>query len=175
MKKIFFLSFLFLLLFGYTQNAKAAGACCVCNDKTLYRVQATVEGCSEWCVSQGSSLLGSKANDESFSKQYCGVTTGSTGSNTSNVSGTSIPNPLGTTNINLFVSRIISYVLGLIGTVSLLLFIYGGLIWMTSAGSSDKVKKGRDILVWAVIGMAVVFTSYILVKFIIQGAQGVLK
>ena len=88
---------------------------------------------------------------------------------------TSIPNPLGTTNINIFVSRIISYILGLIGTVSLLLFIYGGLIWMTSAGSSDKVKKGKDILVWAVIGMAVVFSSYILVKFIIQGAQGALK
>lgn len=171
MKKIFFLSFLFLLLFGYTQNAKAA-ACCVCNDKTLHRVQDTVEGCSDWCVSKGSSLLGSKANDEAFSKQYCGVATGSTGSS---ASGASIPNPLGTTNINLVVSRIISYVLGLIGTVSLILFIYGGLIWMTSAGSPDKVKKGRDIIVWAVIGMAVVFTSYILVKFIIQGAQGVLK
>lgn len=171
MKKIFFLSFLFLLLFGYTQNAKAADACCVCNNKSIYRLQNSVDGCSEWCVSQGSTIFGSKANDAAFLKQYCNM-----GSNSAiNTSGTSIPNPLGTTNINLFVSRIISYVLGLIGTVSLLLFIYGGLIWMTSAGSSDKVKKGRDILVWAVIGMAVVFTSYILVKFIIQGAQGVLK
>lgn len=88
--------------------------------------------------------------------------------------GAGIPNPLGTTNINTFAARIISYVLGLVGTISLLLFVYGGLIWMTSAGNQNAVKKGRDILVWAVIGMAVVFTAYILVKFVMQGVQGVL-
>ncbi len=89
---------------------------------------------------------------------------------------TELPNPLGKgTTIESLIARIIEYVLGLIGTISLLLFVYGGLIWMTSAGSSDKVKKGRDIIVWAVIGMAVVFMSYIAVKFIIQGLQGTLK
>lgn len=85
---------------------------------------------------------------------------------------TNLPNPLGTTNINEFAARLINNILGFVGTISLLLFIYGGIIWMTSAGAPAKVKQGRDILVWAVIGMAVVFMSYILVKFIIQGVQG---
>lgn len=86
----------------------------------------------------------------------------------------SIPNPLGTVTLEGLIARIINYALGLVGTISLLLFVYGGFIWMTSAGSSDKVKKGRDIIVWAVIGMAVVFMSYIAVKFVIQGLQGTL-
>lgn len=84
-----------------------------------------------------------------------------------------LPNPLGTTNINTFVATLINNILGFVGTISLLLFIYGGIIWMTSAGAPAKVKQGRDVLVWAVIGMAVVFMSYILVKFVIQGVQGV--
>jgi Type IV secretion system pilin len=88
--------------------------------------------------------------------------------------GASLPNPLGTTNINTFAATLINNILGFVGTISLLLFIYGGLIWMTSAGAPAKVKQGRDILVWAVIGMAVVFTSYILVKFVIQGVQGII-
>lgn len=89
--------------------------------------------------------------------------------------GTTLPNPLGTISIESLSARIINYVMGLVGTISLLLFIYGGLVWMTSAGAADKVKKGRDIIVWAVIGMAVVFMSYIMVKFVIQAAQGTLQ
>lgn len=89
------------------------------------------------------------------------------------VANATIPNPLGKDiTINSLAATIISYALGLVGTISLLLFVYGGFIWMTSAGASDKVKKGRDIIVWAVIGMAVVFSSYMAVKFVIQGVQG---
>jgi hypothetical protein len=167
MKKIFFLSFLFLLLFGSVQTVSAAEACCVCKDQKLYRVQEGVDGCTAWCQGQGSDILLSSTATDNL-KKYCNIAgTGSSG-------GSGIPNPLGTTDVNTFVGRLISYALGLVGTISLLLFVYGGLIWMTSAGSPEKVKKGRDILVWAVIGMAIVFMSYILVKFVIQGLQGVL-
>jgi len=27
------------------------------------------------------------------------------------------------------------------------MFIYGGLVWMTAAGSNEKVQKGKDILI----------------------------
>ena len=84
-----------------------------------------------------------------------------------------LPNPLGKgITIESFIARVINFVLGLIGSVSLLMFIYGGLTWMTSAGKSDQVKKGRDIIVWSVIGLAIVFTAYIMVKFVIQSLAG---
>lgn len=83
-----------------------------------------------------------------------------------------LPNPLGISDVNLFIARVINFVLGLIGSVSLLMFIYGGLTWMTSAGAGDRIKKGRDIIVWSVIGLAIVFTAYIMVKFVIQSLAG---
>lgn len=84
-----------------------------------------------------------------------------------------LPNPLGITSINSLAARLINFVLGLVGTISLVLFVYGGFIWMISAGSQEKVRKGRDIIVWAAVGMAVVFMAYTVVRFVIEGLQGV--
>lgn len=84
-----------------------------------------------------------------------------------------LTNPLGTgTTVYTLVGRIISVVLGLVGTIALVMFIYGGIIWMTSAGSKDKVKKGKDAIVWSVIGMAVIFASYGLTKFLLDNLTG---
>ena len=37
---------------------------------------------------------------------------------------------------------------------------------MTAAGTAEKVEKGKQILLWATIGLIVIFTSYALVKFV---------
>ena len=65
------------------------------------------------------------------------------------------------------IGRVINGALGVVGSLALLMFIYGGLLWMTSAGSDEKVKKGKDILIWATLGLIIIFASYALVHFII--------
>lgn len=88
-------------------------------------------------------------------------------------SSKTLPNPLGTDNPNVLIGNIINFVLGFVGTIALVLFIYGGFTWMLSAGAPAKVKKGKDIIVWSIIGLFVVFTAYILVRFVIQGVTGI--
>lgn len=80
-----------------------------------------------------------------------------------------LSNPLG--NINspqLLIGRIITSVMGVVGSLALLMFIYGGLTWMTSSGSAEKVKKGRDIILWSAVGLVVIFMSYALVRFVLS-------
>jgi hypothetical protein len=77
-----------------------------------------------------------------------------------------LKNPLSTADPRVFIGQIIRSVIGLVGTLALVMFIYGGLTWMLSAGSADKVKKGKDIFVWATLGLIMVFSSYMLVRFI---------
>lgn len=67
-----------------------------------------------------------------------------------------------------FIGRIINSALGIVGSLALLMFIYGGFVWLTSAGSADKVTKGKNILVWATIGLVVIFTSYGATKFVLD-------
>ncbi|PKM88213.1 hypothetical protein CVU83_02070 [Candidatus Falkowbacteria bacterium HGW-Falkowbacteria-2] len=80
-----------------------------------------------------------------------------------------LDNPLEVSSPQVLIARIINNVLGVVGTLALVMFIYGGLIWMTSSGSSEKVKQGRDIILWSVIGLVVIFSAYTIVRFVIQG------
>lgn len=82
--------------------------------------------------------------------------------------GVRLTDPLGVTGedlkgpdvVYILAGRIIKFMLGIVGSLALLMFVYGGVQWLISAGNQDKVKKGRDTLVWAAIGLIVVVASY---------------
>jgi hypothetical protein len=79
-----------------------------------------------------------------------------------------LTNPLGSVSTpQAFIGIIINSILGLVGSIALLMFIYGGLTWMTSSGNPEKVKKGRDIILWSAIGLLVIFSAYGLTRFIL--------
>lgn len=83
----------------------------------------------------------------------------------------SLPNPLGTgldkTDIPTLLGKIINSVLGIIGSLALVMFIYGGVSWMLSGGNQEQVTKGKNILIWATAGLVIIFTAYALVKFVL--------
>lgn len=75
-------------------------------------------------------------------------------------------NPLTSDDPAVIIGNIIKGILGLTGVIALAAFVAGGVIWMTSGGNPDRVKKGRDILVWAVIGLFIVFSSYSILRYV---------
>lgn len=79
----------------------------------------------------------------------------------------SLDNPISSNSIPALIGRVINAVLGVVGSIALLMVIYGGFTWMLAAGNGEKIKKGRDIIVWAMLGLVVIFTSYALVRFVI--------
>lgn len=64
--------------------------------------------------------------------------------------------------------RVIKFLLGFSAVGALAFFIIGGIILLTSRGNPEKVKAGKDSIVWAIIGLFVAFTSFILLRFIIE-------
>lgn len=62
--------------------------------------------------------------------------------------------------------RIIGYLVNFLGAAVVVMYIYGGLVWMTSGGREEKVTLAKKILTYATIGAAVVLGSYVLIKFI---------
>jgi hypothetical protein len=61
--------------------------------------------------------------------------------------------------------QITRFILGIVGSLSLLFFVYGGVMFLISAGSSDKVQQAKTIIINATIGLIIVFTSYIIIEF----------
>ena len=82
--------------------------------------------------------------------------------------GPSLPDPLNLKNVDLIEVnlRIIKAILGVVGIVALFFFVLGGFEILTSAGNENKIKKGRDTLVWAAIGVVVIILSYSILKFL---------
>lgn len=80
-----------------------------------------------------------------------------------------LDNPLkGVSDIPSLIGKVINAVLGIVGSLALVMFIYGGVIWMTASGNEQSVTKGKNILMWAALGLVVIFSSYALTRFIIQ-------
>lgn len=79
-------------------------------------------------------------------------------------------NPIKANSVPELVGNIINVALGIVGSLALIMFIYGGFVWMLAAGNEQAVEKGKNVLVWATIGLVVIFASYSLVNFIINTA-----
>lgn len=84
-------------------------------------------------------------------------------------------NPLGEgTTTNILIGRIINALLGIVGSIALLMFVYGGFMWLTSGGAEDKIKKGKETLVWASLGLVIIFSAYALLNFVLTRALGLI-
>lgn len=82
----------------------------------------------------------------------------------SSVNGTF--NKIGTTDPKQYIGRVITGAMGVLGSITLIMFVYSGFLWMTAAGDAGKSEKARDILVWSSLGLLVIFSSYAIVRFV---------
>jgi hypothetical protein len=80
----------------------------------------------------------------------------------------SLPNFLGTSDPNVVIGRLVKAIIGISGSIALAVFIYGGALWLFSAGSQDKIKKGKSAMTYAAIGLAIIFLSYTIVAFVLE-------
>ncbi len=56
-------------------------------------------------------------------------------------------------------------ILGITGSFALLMFVYGGFLLVTSAGSQEAVSKGKKAITNAVIGILIIMTSGLLIQY----------
>ncbi|MFA5129205.1 MAG: hypothetical protein WC445_04630 [Patescibacteria group bacterium] len=78
----------------------------------------------------------------------------------------------GESSIPARIGSIISYALGFVGVVFLILMIAGGLMWMTAAGNDERVNKAKSLITNAVIGMVIVFSAYAITYFVTETLLG---
>ncbi|HPL92873.1 MAG TPA: TrbC/VirB2 family protein [bacterium] len=75
-------------------------------------------------------------------------------------------------DVPTMIGRVLSVVIGVIGAIALAVFIYGGFLWMTSAGNGKKVEEGKSAMVWAVLGLVIIFSARAILKFVLDGLIG---
>lgn len=87
---------------------------------------------------------------------------------TTQIASAGLENPMRANSVPELIGLIIKAVLGVVGSIALLMFIYGGFTWLTSGGSEKKIKEGRETLIWSIMGLVVIFASYAILRFVFE-------
>ncbi len=73
--------------------------------------------------------------------------------------------------VQVFIN-IAQFIFGVSGSIALLMFVWGGFLWLSSAGKAEQVKQGQAVITGAVIGLIIIFGAYVGVQFIITSLRG---
>ena len=84
-----------------------------------------------------------------------------------------LSNLKGETDVPTIVGKIINIVLGFFGLILVVMIIYGGVLWTTSGGDEEQIKKARGFISSAIIGLLIVTLSYAIAVFVIERLQNI--
>lgn len=59
-------------------------------------------------------------------------------------------------------------ILAVTGAAAILMFSYGGVMFIIAAGNQEKIQQGKDALKAATIGIVIVLTAWLIVNFTIS-------
>lgn len=69
-------------------------------------------------------------------------------------------------------TQITNTVLYIVGIVSVIMLIYGGLRYVTSGGDSKKVTDAKNTILYAIIGLIISILAFSIVNFVINAVTG---
>lgn len=92
------------------------------------------------------------------------------GWNPSNYDSTNLPNPPGGF-VDILLS-VINYSIIIVGLLCVLVFIYGGFVYLTAQGETDAIQRAKKIIIYAVIGTVVSVLGLVVVYTIDKVIRG---
>ena len=73
-----------------------------------------------------------------------------------------------TVGVQSYVGKVINIFLSLLGTIAIVLIVYAGFLWMTAGGNEESLTKAKDLLLNAVIGLAIILTAYSITRSVLN-------
>jgi hypothetical protein len=66
------------------------------------------------------------------------------------------------------IRTVINVMLWIVGVASLIMLVFGGIRYATSAGNDKQVKGAKDTIMYAVIGLVVAIFGFAIVNFVVN-------
>jgi len=87
--------------------------------------------------------------------------------------GVLAPPPLPNTTVDVWgvINKIIGFIWPIFFGVAIVMFLISGFMFLTAAGDPNKIKLGRDALIWGIVGVLVGVLS-ISIPYIVVGWFG---
>lgn len=68
------------------------------------------------------------------------------------------------------VTNIIVWALWFVGAIALVFVVYGGILYITSGGDSEKTTKARNTLLYSILGIIIVVAAIFIINWAGGGA-----
>lgn len=76
------------------------------------------------------------------------------------------------TDVTGVIVAITNWLAGIAGTLFVIMFLVGGIQYLTSAGNEEGTTKAKNTLIWSIIGMTIVVASYAALRFFVDRVTG---
>ena len=70
------------------------------------------------------------------------------------------------------INTAINVVLGMVGVVSVVMIIIGGIQFVSSKGDAAKTTKARNTILYSVVGLVIALLAFAVVNFVLTGVFG---
>lgn len=159
--------------------ADSTAACATSYGITCAQVPAAATEAEGYCAEWTSKLSAAEkaVSNAGITCEEADATSAATANAGTPTTAQNLPNPLidDDTKNKLTALQVVGYalraMLGMLGAVTLLMFVYGGFMLVWAHGNEEMIKKGQSTLLWAVIGMGFVLSSYALLKYLFDLIQ----
>ena len=71
-------------------------------------------------------------------------------------------------DVGTIIKNVVNALLYLIGALSVIMLIWGGIRYTTSAGNSNSVTAAKNTILYAIIGLAVAVLAYAIVNWVLN-------
>ena len=72
------------------------------------------------------------------------------------------------TDLNDVFKTIINVLLFIIGAVSVIMLIYGGIRYTTSGGNANSVTAAKNTIMYAIVGLVIAIFAFAIVNFVVD-------
>jgi len=94
------------------------------------------------------------------------TSTGATGGVSAANPGNNVPTSLFSGNGAIF-TTIVNILLFIIGAISVIMLIYGGIRYTISAGDSGSVTAAKNTILYAIVGLVIAILAFAIVNFVL--------
>jgi hypothetical protein len=82
------------------------------------------------------------------------------------VSGTAQATTGGPSDLPAVIKNIVQVMMFIVGTLSVIMLIYGGIKYTTSAGDTAKVTSAKNTIMYSIVGLVVAILAYAIIGFV---------
>ncbi len=75
-------------------------------------------------------------------------------------------------DLKVLVLKILNFFLTFLGILAVIMVVYGGVTYVTSAGNDEAIGNAKKIIMYAVVGLIVILLSFAIIRTVLNAGTG---